>query len=582
MKSKNSEKDLERRILTASGKEKSEVVFRNARIVDVFSHRIIEGSLAVDNGKIAGIGAYEGEREVDLNGNFILPGLIDAHVHIESSHVTPEQYAGAVIPHGTTTVIADPHEIANVLGTEGVEYMLSASENIPMNVYFMIPSCVPATAFENSGASLGAEEIEKLIDNDRVLGLGELMDYPSVIEGKPEILEKILTAEKRGKIIDGHGPMLVGKEANAYAAAGVRTDHECSTVDEMNDRLANGMYVLLREGSAARNLRALLKGVTSENSRRCAFCTDDRQPEDLVEYGHIDNHLRIAVEEGIDPITAIQMATINAAECYKLEKTGALSPGYWADFAVVDNLKDFNVLATYYRGKKAAENGKPLFRFPENSRNVYMGKVNVKDFTAGSFSLKLDSDIARVMRLKSMSLFTEKAIRKVHRSRTGFFEYHPDLDILKIAVVERHHATGNIGLGLVENYRLRGGAIASTIAHDSHNIIVIGDNDEDMYKAVMELIRVNGGITLCSEGSILDTLELPIAGLMSGRPLNEVYKKIKEMHRTAFEILGVNRDLDPFMTLSFLALPVIPELKLTDKGLFDVRSFKFTDVSVTQ
>ncbi len=571
---------LRRRILTASGKKKADVVFKNAKIVDVFSHKIIEGSFAVDNGRVAGIGAYEGVLEVDLDGRYVIPGLIDSHVHIESSHVLPGNYARAVVPHGTTTVIADPHEIANVLGEEGVRLMIDASKGIPLNVFFMIPSCVPATSFENSGAKLTAGIIDSLMEEDTVLGLGEVMDFPALITAEPAMLDKLHTALKRHKLIDGHGPMLVGRNLNAYAAAGVRTDHECSTVDEMDERLKNGMYVLLREGSAARNLEALLGGVTPENSRRCAFCTDDRQPEDLLELGHIDNHLRIAVRRGIDPITAVQMATINSAECYRLEDIGAIAPGYYADFAVVEDLKNFNVVSTYYRGKQVAAEGKALF--PQKSFVVEnSGKsVHVKDFTADDLKLKLTSDIARVMRLRSRSLFTEMVQRKVHQDEEGFFQYHRELDICKLAVIERHHATGNIGLGLVENYKLGGGAVASTIAHDSHNIIVIGDNDEDMYAAAQELIRVGGGITLCSENRILKTLKLPIAGLMSDRSLEEVYGSLREMHEIAFEKLHINRDLDPFMTLSFLALPVIPEIKLTDMGLFDVTKFAFTDISV--
>lgn len=580
MDKENLKNSLKREILTASGSKKAEQVFRNGKIVDVFAHTIIEGSFAVKEGRIVGIGAYEGEKEIDLDGKYVIPGLIDSHVHIESSHVLPSQYAQAVIPHGTTTVIADPHEIANVLGTGGIKFMLDSSRNIPMNIFFMIPSCVPATTFENTGARLDSDDIDTMMDDERVLGLGELMDYPSVISAESETLNKILTARLRNKLIDGHGPMLVGKNLNAYAAAGVRTDHECSTVDEMNERLKNGMYILMREGSAAQNLKALLKGITPENSRRCTFCTDDRQPEDLLTTGHIDNHLSIAVEYGIDPITAVQMATINAAECYKLDSTGAVAPGYYADFAVVNNLKDFTVTSVYYHGKKIAENGKSLFRPGIPDIRKVEKTVNVKDFSVNDLKLKLKSDIVRVMRLKSMSLLTELVQRKVHRDGKGFFQYHKDLDIIKLAVIERHHSTGNIGLGLVENYKLQGGAIASTIAHDSHNIIVIGDNDEDMYQAVRELIRVNGGITMCSKGRILSTLKLPIAGLMSYSSLEIVHDTIKKMHETAFKILHVNRSLDPFMTLSFLALPVIPELKLTDMGLFDVTKFKFTDISV--
>ncbi len=577
---KNAKEELKNGILTAAGKMKAEIVFKNGKVVDVLSHRIIEGDIAVSRGLIAGIGKYEGESEIDLRGRYVLPGLIDAHVHIESSHVTPERYAEAVVPHGTTTVIADPHEIANVLGSEGINYMIDSSKNIPLKVFFMIPSCVPATSFEHAGAVLAAEDISALMGKERVLGLGELMDYPSVVSAADPVLDKIMTASSSGKLIDGHAPMLLGNDLSAYAAAGVRTDHECSTVDEMLDRLSRGMHVLLREGSAAQNLKTLLKGITPENSRRCAFCTDDRQPNDLLELGHMDNHLRIAVEHGIDPITAVQMATINAAECYKLDRTGAVAPGYRADFAVVDNLQDFTVLETYVGGEKAAENGIALFGGEKNSTIEGIGTINVKDFSPDRFNLFLETDTARVISLESMSLFTPLSVRKVVRDANGFFMVNPEADIVKLAVVERHHGTGNIAVGLVENYGLKGGAIASSYAHDSHNIIVAGDNNDDMYAAVQELIRVNGGITMVSNGKILDTLKLPIAGIMSNLPLVEVRNKLQSMHKTAFDILNINRGIDPFMTLSFLSLPVIPELKLTDMGLFDVKEFRFVDAAV--
>ena len=567
-------------ILTASGKEEADVVFQNAKIVDVFSHRIVEGDFAVRDGRIAGIGAYEGKKTVDLGGRYVLPGLIDSHVHIESSHVLPGKYAQAVVPHGTTVVVADPHEIANVLGADGIRLMMEAAKGLPLSVFFMIPSCVPATDFETSGARLEAADIDTLMDEPAVLGLGEVMNFPGVVSANDTVLDKILTARRRGKVVDGHSPLLSGRDLNAYASAGIKTDHECSTVEEMAERLRNGMYILLREGSAAQNLRALLKGVTPENARRCLFCTDDRQPKDLLSTGHIDNHLRIAVAEGIDPLTAVRMATINAAECYGLRGLGAIAPGYFADFAVVEDLKDFRVTATYFRGVQTSEAGRCLFETTPVRSEKAEKSMNVKPFSVEDLKLRLTSDTARVMRLQAMSLFTESVQRKISRDAEGCFQARPDQDILKLAVIERHHATGNIGLGLVENYGLRGGAIASTIAHDSHNLIVIGDNDGDIYAAAQELIRAGGGITLCRNGKILKTLPLPIAGLLTDRPLQEVSRALEEMHRIAFETLGVNRSLDPFMTLSFLALPVIPELKLTDRGLFDVTKFGFTEVEV--
>ncbi|MCK5201455.1 MAG: adenine deaminase [Spirochaetales bacterium] len=577
----NNAKDiLKRKILVASGKKKCELVFRNAKIVDVFSHEIVEGSIGVDNGRVVGIGLYEGTVEIDVKGRFIMPGLIDSHVHIESSLAPPDGFARAVIPHGTTTVIADPHEIANVKGAAGIKFMSRSAEKVPMNFFFMIPSCVPATSFEHSGAVLDAVSIDALMDDENVLGLGELMDYPSVVAADDKIMDKILTASNRGKLIDGHGPMLEGKSLNAYAAAGVRTDHESSTVDEMRERLRAGMYILMREGSAAHDLDALLAGVTEGNSRRCMFCTDDRQPEDILKSGHIDNHLRISVKNGIDPITAVQMATINSAQCYRLNDIGAVATGYKADFVVVDDLKNFKVREVYYRGNLVAKDGKAVFEAEKEDISSVSGKLNVKPFKIEKFKLKIESDIARVMRLKAHSLLTEKVQRKIFRDKDGNYEQYPELDIIKLAVIERHNGTGNIGLGLIENFKLQNGAIATTIAHDSHNIIVTGDNDADMYSAVAELIKIGGGITLCSEGKILGTLHLPIAGLMSDKPLPEINEKLKEMNRTAYEVLKVNRDLDPFMTLAFMALPVIPELKLTDVGLFDVAEFRFTDISV--
>jgi len=580
MNTNNAKDILKRKIEVASGKKRCELVFRNAKIVDVLSHEILEGSIGVDNGRVVGIGPYEGDMEIDVEGRFLMPGLIDSHVHIESSLAPPDAFARAVIPHGTTTVIADPHEITNVKGAEGINFMTRSAKKIPMNIYFMIPSCVPATSFEHSGAVLDAAAIDALMDDENVLGLGELMDYPSVISANTDIMDKILTASSRDKLIDGHGPMIEGKALNAYAAAGVRTDHESSTVDEMRERLRAGMYILMREGSAAHDLRALLGGVTEGNSRRCMFCTDDRQPEDILNSGHIDNHLRISVEMGIDPITAVQMATINAAQCYRLHNIGAVATGYEANFVIVDNLKDFNVKDVYYKGTLVARDGEAVFKAEKEDFKAVSGKLNVKPFGIEKFRLKLESDIARVMRLKAHSLLTEKVQRKIFRDQEGNFDQHSELDILKLAVIERHNATGNIGLGLVENFKLKNGAIATTIAHDSHNIIVIGDNDADMYTCVNELIKIGGGITMCSSGKILGTLPLPIAGLMSDKPLYEINAKLKDMNQTAYDVLKVNQNLDPFMTLAFLALPVIPELKLTDVGLFDVTKFNFTKISV--
>lgn len=570
-------KKLKRKIDIAAGRVKAELVLKNAKIINVFSHEIIEGDIAIENGEIVSIGEYEGIEEENLYGKFLAPGLIDSHVHIESSMVTPGQFARGIVARGTTTIIADPHEIANVCGVEGIQYMLNASENLPLNVYIMLPSCVPATSFENAGAVLKAEELEGLIHHNRILGLGELMDYPGVISAEESILDKIIiTKEKK---IDGHGPNIIDKDLNAYVVAGVKTEHECSTVEEMLNRLRLGMYILIREGSAARNLETLIRGTTKENARRCLFCTDDKHPEDILVGGHIDNNLRLAVKEGIHPITALQMATINAAECYGLKHLGAVAPGYDADLIVLEDLEKFEVLAVYKRGKKVAENKKSLFDVEAFDHSKVTHTVNMKPITKEDLEIKVTSDIVNVIKLLPHSLVTEKVVRKVD-TEGGIFQYNKNLDILKLAVVERHKATGNIGLGLVEDFKLKNGAIASTIAHDSHNLIVIGDNDEDMLLAIREAEKVGGGITICSKGEILETLALPIAGLISDGTMEEVDLKLKEMLSIAYSRLQVNKNIDPFMTLSFLALPVIPEIKLTDMGLFDVTAFDFMKLSL--
>ncbi len=570
---------LRRRIDLAAGRLMPQLVLKNGRIVNVFSHEIIEGDIAIHDGSIVGIGSYEGVEEIDLEGKFVSPGFIDGHVHIESSMVSPAEFARAIVPRGTTTIIADPHEIANVKGIKGIQYILEASEGIPLNVFVMLPSCVPSTSYENSGAILNAEELRPLLNHKRVLGLGELMDYPSVIAAEESALDKIMMAQDR--VIDGHGPNIQGKALNAYAAAGVRTEHECSTIEELLDRLRLGMYILIREGSAARNLEALVRAVTKENLRRCLFCTDDKHPEDILMGGHIDNNLRLAVKNGVDPISAIQMATINAAECYGLKGLGAIGPGYAADLIVLQDLKDFNPLMVFKEGKLVAENKQPLFSIPESDYSSVVDTVKLPDITPDMLEIKVASDIVNVIKLQPHSLLTDKVVRRIYVEESKF-RYHKSLDILKLAVIERHRASGNVGLGLVEDFQLKGGAIASTIAHDSHNLIVIGDNDEDMLLAIQEVSRVGGGITIVSRGEVLMTLELCIGGLISDASMEEVNSRLKAMLDLAYNKLGVNRKIDPFMTLSFLALPVIPELKLTDMGLFDVNRFDFIDLSVNE
>lgn len=553
-----------------------QLVFKNAKIVNVFSHEIISGDLAIDNGIIVGIGSYEGTKNIDLDGKFIVPGLIDSHVHIESAMVTPQEYAKAVVPRGTTTIIADPHEIANVCGLEGIEYMLKSSENLPLDVYFMLPSCVPATNFENSGAILNSEDLSKLVNHPKILGLGEMMNYPGVIYKDEEVIKKLTIANKNNKIIDGHGPNIKNEELNAYVISGVATEHECSTIDELVDRIRLGVYVMIREGSAARNLEVLIRGVNGFNYNRCLFCTDDRHPEDILKSGHIDNNIRLAIKNGLDPICAIQIATINAANCYNLKQVGAIAPGYKADLLIVDNLKDFNIEEVYKSGELVGKNKEPLFEVSPLHMSSVLNTVKINNVNKNDLAIKLKDDIVNVIRLLPHNLVTEKVSRKID-SENNEFRYNEKLDILKLVVVERHKNTGNIGLGLVENFKLKKGAIASTIAHDSHNIIAVGDNDEDILKVIQEVKKLDGGIAISSQNKILETLSLPIGGIISDKSIDYVNEKLERMLEIAYNNLNVNKEIDPFMTLSFLALPVIPQLKLTDRGLFDVSKFDFIE-----
>lgn len=566
-----------KRAALASGKKTCSLVLKNCKIINVFNGRIIESNIAIDHGKIIGIGNYEGENVVDLAGKYVAPGLIDSHMHMESTLVTPEQMSRIIVPRGTTTVIADPHEIANVCGIEGIKYMIDATENTALNAFFMLPSCVPATPYENSGDILERKELSELIDNPIVLGLGEVMDYPSVINGNLSMLEKLEMADRM--IIDGHGPNLTGKDLNAYMINGIRTDHECTTLEEMEERIGLGMYVAIREGTAARNLDVLIKGVNTHSKQQCMFCTDDKHPEDILQNGHIDYNVKRAISLGIDPITAIQMATINPARCYNLRDIGAIAPGYDADLIVFDNFENFDIEMVYKKGYLVAKNKKALFEITSIDSKRVEETVKINSINPERLKLHLKSDVANVIRITSGSIVTEHVVRRVYLDEDGNFISNKHLDIAKIAVIERHGKTDNVGIGLVENFHLKGGAIATTIAHDSHNIIVIGDNDQDMALAVNELVRLQGGITIASKGRILDALALPIAGLMSNQSMEFVADKLSHLRVLARTELGIPETLEPFMTLSFLALPVIPELKITDRGYFDVGKFNFIDVS---
>lgn len=566
--------ELKNNITMARGKIKAEKVFKNAKIIDVFSNKIIEGDLALANGKIVGIGNYSGQVEVDLEGKFVCPTLIDAHVHIESSMMNPAQFAKAIIPNGVTTIIADPHEISNVVGLEGIRYLLKASEGLPLDVRMMLPSCVPATFFENSGANLTYEELAKLINEDRVHGIGEMMNYVGLLELDQRVLDKIYGF--RDKIIDGHAPGLVGNDLNAYAYAGVLTDHECSTVEEMEDRISKGMYVLIRQGTAAKNADQLTKGVTKDNLSRCMFCTDDKHPEDLLKNGSINENIKIAIKNGINPIDAIKMATINSAICYGLKKKGALAPGYEGNFIVLEDLQEFKISAVYIAGEKYAENGEIIKDIFAKNYLDSLGSVNVYDYKLSDFEIKLSSNKANVIGIIPNSLVTEKLVEEV-KVEDGKFV--PTGDLLKLAVVERHRGLKSLGLGIIKGFGIKHGAMASTIAHDSHNIIIIGDNDQDMFSAMKEIKKINGGIVLVKDGKVLESLPLEIGGLMSNKNLKEINFSISEILKTIKNNLDLDVDLDPIITLGFMALPVIPHIKLTDKGLFDVDKFEFIEIN---
>lgn len=568
-------KTLKDYIEKARGTGKIETVLKNANIINVFTGEVIKGDVAIDNGMIIGIGDYTGEKEIELEGKYLSPGFIDSHVHIESSMSSPSQFAKIIVPKGVTTIIADPHEIGNVKGLAGVEYIIKDSKDIPLDVHIMLPSCVPSTEFENSGAVLEAEDLGLLIDHEAVLGLGEMMNYPGVINAEDKILDKLILF--KDKVIDGHGPMISGKDLNAYVMAGIKTEHECSTIEEVNERLRLGMYVLIREGSAAKDLRNIIPAVNKDNLRRFMFCTDDKHPEHLISEGSINFNIKLAIEAGIEPVDAIKMATINSAECYGLKDKGAIAPGYRADLVVIDNLEDFNIEKVFKDGKLVGRNNRALFETVEYLPKDLMDSVNIKEVKKEDLQIKMKTNRANVISVIEDSLITEKAIKEVDLL-DGYFQYSHE-DILKLVIIERHNATGNIGVGLIENFELKNGAIGSTIGHDSHNMIVVGDNDEDILTAINELEKIGGGITMVSKGKVLKSLELEIGGIMTSKPIEETNEILKSMMEISHEKLNVNKNIDPFMTLAFMGLPVIPKLKLTDMGLFDVEKFDFIEVN---
>ncbi len=572
---------LRRRIDAAAGREKADLVLKNCRIVNVFTGTVGAGEIAVKDGVIVGTDAgYEGRETIDAEGRFAAPGFIDAHIHIESSFVSPEQAGRMLVPRGTAVIVADPHEIANVCGLDGLRYMLEAAKRTKLNILYAMPSCVPATPFENTGAKLDAADMEDLLADERIFGLGEFMNMPGVIRADDAVLDKLTLARRMGKIIDGHAPGMTGKELNAYACVGILGDHECRTAEEIRERLAKGMYVLLREGSACHDLRELLRGVTEANSRRAMFCSDDRQPKTIFDEGHIDHHLRICVEEGFDPVTAIRMATLNAAEAFRLYDRGAVAPGRKADVVLLDDLKDFHVHQVFLDGELAAEEGRYLPEVTFADISTVRGSVNVRNFSADRFKVRLTGNKVRVIGVQKGGIVTSKEIATVKTDGDGDFVFDPARDICKLAVVERHHGTGQVGVGLLGGYGIRAGAVAVSVAHDSHNIIVAGVSNEEMAFAVKALIAMEGGMAVVRDGEVLAAMALPIAGLMTTKSGEWVAEKLRAIHGKARGELGVSADVEPIMTLAFMALPVIPALKLTDCGLFDYEKFDFVPLEV--
>lgn len=561
-------------INVARGFEKADLVIKNANIVNVLSEEIHKADIAIVDGIIAGIGEnYSGEKEIDIQGAYVTPSFIDGHVHLESTMMLPSEFAKVALPAGTTTIIIDPHEISNVLGLHGISFMHEAVKNLPLDVYTMLPSCVPATPFETSGFDLNSYDLSLLIDKPWVLGLAEMMNFPGVLNQDNNVMAKLELAKSRGKCIDGHAPYLHGKDLCAYIASGVKSDHECTTPDEAVEKLRLGMYVMIREGTAAKDLDALMPVLKTCNTRKCIFVTDDRHPADLKE--HINGMVRRAVEAGVDAVKAIQIASLNTAEYFGLKNLGAIAPGYKADLLILPDLKTFKPDLVIKNGVVAAENGKLIAELPENEALAVRNSVNVRWITPEDFRIEANGSKVTALEVIPHQLITKSVVSEV-KIEDGNAVSNIDNDTLKICVIERHRATGNIGKGFVKGFNLKCGAIASTVAHDSHNMIVIGTNDADMYAAAVALIKCKGGKVVVKDGEVISELPLPIAGLMSDRNFDYVVNKCEELNKTAHSI-GCKIE-DPFMTMGFLSLPVIPELKVTDKGVFDTNKFDFIDI----
>ncbi|GAB6153669.1 adenine deaminase [Desulfosporosinus burensis] len=585
---------FKQRMDEARGLVKIDLVLRRARLVNVFSGEIHETEIGIHQGYFVGIGTFkDAEMELDLNGNYVVPGLIDGHVHIESSLLSPEEFCSLLLSHGVTTAVVDPHEIANVMGTKGISYILDSLDTLPFNAYVALPSCVPATSLETSGSRLGAKDLSEFLEHPRVIGLGEVMDFHGVIAALPDMVEKL---ELPLSFKDGHAPGISAQDLNAYYRAGIHTEHECSTVEEMRDRLRRGFHVMLREGSAAKNLLDLLPAVTSKNSGQCLLVTDDRHPTDLIHEGSIDYLVRLAIKAGMDPIQVIQMATINAARATGLHGLGAVAPGYQADFVILKDLDRFEIEEVYWRGVKQSTRGErprfSHFSVSELTESVHLGNWSPSKLRVSAkrnLNLELDPNSdpvtnqvtdpglaqVQVIGVQGHSLVTSALIRKLPVN-DGFVQTDATQKIAKIAVLERHHGTGNVGVGFVEGLGLVKGAIASTVAHDSHNLVVVGMSDEEMNLAIQTCVEMGGGLCLVCGNQVIGKISLPIAGLMTDLDAEAVAQILDELHEKALT-LGISKNVDPFMTLAFLSLPVIPELKITDLGLVDVDQFRLTE-----
>ena len=558
-----------------------DLVVKNISVIDVFQCSSFICDVAIKNGFIVGLGDYCGDIEIDGTGKFICPGLIDSHAHIESSMLTPNEYYKTALLHGVTSLIADPHEIANILGQAGIKFMIDSAQNIPFDFYFMLPSCVPSTPFENSGAVLNSSDLKDFYSNSKVLGLAEVMDYPSVSNCNNDMINKLYDAISNNSIIDGHGAGLNTHSVNVYSTANIKTDHECATYDQLLDRVRRGIYVLIREGTVAKNLNSLIKGASIFNSRRLCLCTDDKHIDDLAENGSIDTSIKMCIEGGLAPEIAIQMATLNAAECYNLKNKGAIAPSYIADFIILDNLEEFKINSVYKNGKLVVSNNILITDIeysnlcPNLSNSINLPTLT-KDILKIDVKNKSTLNVIELIPNKLESNHLRLDISKLNFN-DEFVSSTTNDNLLKIAVIERHKNTGNIGLGVLKGLNIKSGAIATTIAHDSHNLIVCGTNDSDMLFAIQELKNINGGIIIVKDGKVLASVSLEIGGIITARKSNDVISDLNKLH-DALKIIAPDINFNPFLTLSFLSLPVIPDIKITDKGLFDVKNFNFIDV----